>query len=201
VIRTNLSTRPFYNERMIHLGLLLGLVIVIAATLFNITRVIAYSHSDTQLATQAEHDEARAAELRRLAVRQRSSIDPKQIEFASSEAREANDLIDRRTFSWTELFNQFETTLPDDVRITAVRPKADRGQFVLSIAIVARGSDDVSRFMDNLEGTGVFKQVGSRIDEHVTEEGQLEATLQALYTPGALRRDAPAESPAAGGRR
>ena len=52
-------------------------------------------------------------------------MDLQQIELASTEARQANELIDRRTFSWTDLFNQFETTFPDDVRITAVRPTLD----------------------------------------------------------------------------
>ena len=40
----------------------------------------------------------------------------------ASAAREANLLIDRRTFSWTELFNQFEATLPADVRISTITP-------------------------------------------------------------------------------
>ena len=40
-------------------------------------------------------------------------------------AREANQLIDRRAFSWTDLFNRFEETLPADVRIVAVTPQVD----------------------------------------------------------------------------
>lgn len=184
MIRSNLSTRPFYNERIVHLWLLVGLVVVLAATVFNVTHVLEYSSSDTQLATQASRDEARASELRALAVRQRASVDPKQIEFASAEAHGANELIDRRTFSWTELFNYFEMTLPEQVRITSVRPRAEKGQFMLTIAVVARGAEDLSQFMDNLEGTGAFMQVGSKVEEHVTDDGQLEATLQAVYTPG-----------------
>ena len=126
VIRTNLSTRPFYNERAVHVWLLAIALAVAAATIFNVSRVMRYSRSDTQLATQASRDEARAADLRQQAARLRASVDPRQVDLASADARQANDLIDRRTFSWTELFNRFETTLPDDVRITAVRPKIDR---------------------------------------------------------------------------
>ena len=37
-------------------------------------------------------------------------------------AREANRLIDQRTFSWTEFFNHIEETLPPDVMLTSVRP-------------------------------------------------------------------------------
>ena len=111
MIRTNLSTRPFYNERAVQLWLLVLALVVAAATVFNVARVIRYSQTDTELATQASRDEARAADLRAEAARLRGSVDLQQIELASTEARQANDLIDRRTFSWTDLFNQFETTL------------------------------------------------------------------------------------------
>jgi Tfp pilus assembly protein PilN len=183
MIRTNLSTRPFYNERIVHIWLLVFLVVVIAATAFNATRVLQYSQSDTQLSTQAARDEARAAELRTAAARLRTTVDPRQIEFASLEARQANDLIDRRTFSWTELFNKLELTLPDDVRVTSFRSKVDKGQIILTITIVARGAEDVSKFMDTMKNTGAFTQVGATLEERMNEEGQLQASLEVIYLP------------------
>jgi Tfp pilus assembly protein PilN len=183
MIRTNLATRPFYNERIVSLWLLAFLLVVVVASVFNATRVLQYSRNDTELGIQASRDEARAAELRRSAQRVRTTVDPKQIASASLEARQANDLIDRRTFSWTELFNRFETTLPDEVRITSVRPKIAKGQFLLTIAVVARGVDDISQMMDRLEQTGAFKHVGSDIDEHVNEQGQIQATIDIEYVP------------------
>ena len=183
MIRTNLSTRPFYNERSVRLLLLLAALVVAAATAFNVSRVLRYSRSDTQLATQAARDEARAADLRQQAARLRATVDPKQVDFASADARQANDLIDRRTFSWTELFNRFETTLPDDVRITSVKPRSDRSHgFVLQINVVARGVDDVSTFMGNLEATGAFKNLRPA-EEHLNERGELESALETLYVP------------------
>jgi Tfp pilus assembly protein PilN len=183
MIRTNLSTRPFYNERFVSLWLLGFLLLVVVASVFNATRVLRYSRNDTELGIQAARDEARAEELRRSAARVRTTVDPKQIALASIEARQANDLIDRRTFSWTELFNRFETTLPDDVRITAVRPKIAKGQFQLTIAIVARSVDDISQLMDRLQRTGAFKEVGGHIEERVNEQGQIQATMDVLYVP------------------
>src|SRR6516164_1158327 len=141
VIRTNLSTRPFYNERAVHAWLLLMAALVAIATVFNVTRVLRYSRSDTQLAGEATRDENRAADLRQQAARLRATVDPKQIDYASNEARQANDLIDRRTFSWTELFNKFETTLPDEARITSVRPQIDKQRgIILNIAVVSCSS-------------------------------------------------------------
>jgi len=184
VIRTNLSTRPFYNERAVHFWLLVMALLIVAATIFNVTRVLRYSRSDTELATRAARDEAHAADVRRQAVRLRATVDPRQVEFASVEARQANELIDRRTFSWTQLLNTLEATLPDDVRIVSVRPKLDvKGGIVLTISIVARGNDDVDEFMKRLETTGEFGELGARLNERVNEQGLLETTLDASYLP------------------
>jgi type IV pilus assembly protein PilN len=185
VIRANLSTRPFYNERAVHVWLSMVAVLVAAATIFNVTRVLRYSSSDTRLASEAQRDEARAADLRKQAAQLRASVDPRQLEVVTASARQANELIDRRTFSWTDLFNRFETTLPDEVRLAAVRPKVDKGgSIVLTIAVVARGVEDVSQFMQNLEGTGAFAGL-KPVEERFNDQGLLATTLEAQYVPGA----------------
>jgi Tfp pilus assembly protein PilN len=185
VIRTNLSTRPFYNEGVVRTWLAILALVAVAATIFNVSRVLQYSRSDTELATQASRDEARAAEVRTTAGKLRASVDTKQVDAASVEARQANDLIDRRTFSWTELFNRLETTLPPEVRITSVRPSLDRDRRItLNITVLARGVDDVNEFMERLEATGAFANVLSR-DERVNDSGQLAAALESEYVPPA----------------
>ena len=181
MIRTNLSTRPFYNEGAVRSWLTILAIVAVAATIFNVSRVLRYSRSDTELATQASRDEARAADVRATAGKMRASVDTKQVDAASVEARQANDLIDRRTFSWTELFNRLETTLPPEVRITSVRPSLDRDRrIMLMITVLARGVDDVNEFMEKLEATGAFVKVLSR-DEKVTDSGQLVAALECEY--------------------
>jgi Tfp pilus assembly protein PilN len=193
MIRGNLSTRPFYNERAVQLWLLLLAAIVGVATVFNIARVVRYSQTDTELASQASRDEASAAEMRTEASRLRAGVDMQQIELASAEARQANELIDRRTFSWTDLFNQFEATFPDEVRIAAVRPNIDeKGALVLTIDVVARSVDVVDELIRNLEGTGSFNDLLS-VEEHFNSDGMLEASLEGHYVS---RRATPEARPA-----
>ena len=195
MIRTNLSTRPFYNERAVQLWLLVLAAIVGVATVVNVVRVIAYSQRDTALATQAARDESRAADLRAEASRLRGSVDPAEIALASTEARQANELIDRRTFSWTELLNQFETTFPADVRITAVRPTIDEnGAMQLTINVVARSVEDVDELIGNLEQTGSFSNLLS-VQERFDATGLLVAVVEGTY----MRRRTvpPADTPGA----
>ena len=188
MIRTNLSTKPFYNERAVHAWLLLVAALVIAASVFNVTRLLRYSGSNTQQETAASQDEARAAKLRDDAARLRATVDLQHSDFASASARQANDLIDRRTFSWTDLFNRFESTLPDEVRVVSVRPRLDRDRgFVITVSVVARGIEDVDTFIENLEKTAAFSGPRS-VEDHVNEQGQLETQLEMGYGPARVKR-------------
>jgi len=205
VIRNNLSTRPFYNTAAVRLWLGVAAAVVVLATGFNVVQVLRYSNSNTELVMHSQDDEARAAELRRSAQTLRASVDVAQVDSVSVDARQANDLIERRTFSWTELFNRFEHTLPDDVRITGVRPSVDKERrIVLAVSVLGRGVDDVNQFMENLDQTRAFAELHSR-QEQVTDSGQIESSLEMIYEPqgdAAATPAAPVPAPAAaGGRR
>ena len=197
MIKGNLATRPFYNEPAVRLWLLAAALVVGAATVFNLSQMLRYSRSDTELARQAANDEARAAELRAEATRLRATVDARQIERASLEAQRANELIDRRTFSWTALWNELEATLPQNVRITSFRPRLEpkRGN-VVTISVIARSVDDVQQFMENLEKTGAFPEIFPP-SEQTNDDGQLETVIEAVYTPRA--KTAAAVAPAAQG--
>ena len=102
-----------------------------------------------------------------------------------AKAREANDLIDRRTFSWTDLFNRFEKTLPPDVRITGVTPQIDNeGRLLVNVLVISKRVEDLSDFIEELEKTGAFSQVLQR-QENAEDDGSRKTLLHGFYTPPA----------------
>jgi Tfp pilus assembly protein PilN len=192
MIRTNLSTRPFYNERAVMLVLAIAAALVLVLTVFNVTRLVALSRRQATIGAMADQSERSARDLREKAGAARASVDQKRLAAIASATHEANGLIDRRVFSWTELFNRFEATLPAGVRISAVRPSVDQeGHVIMTIAVVARSVDDVDAFIEALEGTEAFGDLLSR-EERFNDEGLLEATLRGVYQPG-RGTDAPSE--------
>ena len=182
MIRTNLSTRPFYNVRAVQvlIGALAGLAL--GATLFNVVQVVRLSASQSALGANADAAEREATRLRADAARIRAQINPSELQTVANAAREANGIIDRRAFSWTTLFGQFETTLPADVRITAVRPRLDRGVFTVAVALEARRAEDLDAFVDALEKTGLFKDALAT-ESQTSEDGLLEAIVEGAYAP------------------
>jgi Tfp pilus assembly protein PilN len=182
MLRTNLSTRPFYNERIIHLLIALAGVIVLGITLFNVVKVIDLSRQNTDLSRRIERDRAEGDRLKREAARIRKGIDPKELGVVAAAAHEANTLIDQRTFSWTQFFNHLEATLPPDVMLTAVRPNVDHGATRITMVVVGRTPEDIDEFIEKLESTGAFEKILARQTDK-TDDGLNRAVLESVYTP------------------
>jgi len=184
MLRTNLATRPFYNQRGVRL--LLGLVaaIAIGLTAYNVVQVWRLSAQSAGQRQIAERNEREARELRDKARTIRQSLDRAALDAVQAAAREANELIDRRAFSWTDLFNRFETTLPPDVRIASVQPQIDGdGRMLVAITVVSRKVEDLDQFIEALEKTGAFSDVQPRADTADDDEGTLTSQIQGYYGP------------------
>jgi Tfp pilus assembly protein PilN len=180
MIRTNLATKPFYNVRAVQLAIWTLAALVLGITLFNVIRIVTLVTSEQSLGATADEAEREAARQRSEAARIRAQIDPKELQTVARQASEANNLIDQRAFSWTELFTQFEATLPDDLRITAVQPRLDSGRFIVGVAVQARRAEDLEEFIDALEETGTFHNVLAT-ETQTNEEGLLEAIIEGSY--------------------
>ena len=180
MLRTNLSTRPFYNERGIHLLLGLAALVVVVFTLFNLTQLALLTRRQTSLSAEASAADQRAQELRTHAAQLRQAIDARQLEAISVSAREANEIIGQRLFSWTDLLNRLETTLPDDVRITSLRPRVDGPDIVVQMTVTGRSIEDVGQFMTNLEETSTFSDVVP-LEDSPAETGGVQVSLEGKY--------------------
>jgi hypothetical protein len=184
MLRTNLSTRPFYNTRVVRAALLALVVVAAGLTIYNAVRIVALLSSQSTLGANQAAARRESERLRREAVRIGSQIDRDELTLVAAAAREANALIDQRAFSWTDLMAQFETTLPEDVRIRVVQPRLERGRFIVSIAVQGQSPEDIDAFIEALEQSGNFRDVLPSV-QSMSDEGLIEATIQGVYLAGA----------------
>jgi hypothetical protein len=183
MLRANLSTRPFYNERAVRTGLGAIAALAVGLTLFNAFEIIRLQGQSRDARQTIAQNDAQARDLRAKAATVRRNIDRAKLDAVQVAAREANALIDRRTFSWTELLNQFQATLPPDVRIAGVSPQSDdEGRRLVLISVFERRIEDLETFMDALEKTGAFSGVLSRSDRPL-DDGTIQSAIQAYYAP------------------
>ena len=185
MLRTNLSTRPFYNDRAVRVALGVVAALTLGLTAYNAYEVWQLRARSSVERQHAEQNEAEARTLGGNARTIRQSLDRTKLEAVQAAAIEANQLIERRAFSWTDLFNRFETTLPTDVRIAAVQPQVDQeGRMLVAVTVVSRNVEDLDAFIDALEKTGAFRGLLSR-QEQAEEDGTLRSTIQGFYAVAA----------------
>jgi len=181
MLRTNLATRPFYNERAAHVLIGLAAVVVLAITVLNGIRIVSLSRHNTELSSRIGAQEAEAERLTAEAGRIRRTIRKEDLEVVVFAAEEANALIDQRTFSWTQFFNLIESTLPPDVMLSAVRPAVKDGQTRVTMGVLGKRAEDVDEFMERLEATGAFDQIIPASKDR-TDEGLHRVTIESIYT-------------------
>jgi Tfp pilus assembly protein PilN len=197
MLRTNLSTRPFYNMRAVQVTLAGLAILVIAMTLFNAFELIRQGTRQREFGAREVEAQAEAARLRSDAARIRAQINPKELEVVAASAREANSIIDLRAFSWTQLLSQFETTLPEGVRVKAISPRIEKdGSVVIGVGVEARRGADLEMFLDALEMSGSFRNVLTT-EEQTNRAGLIDAIVEGAYVQPARPAAAQATSPAA----
>lgn len=190
----NLATRPFYNERLVRGALIVALAVAVLWAALNVITLVSLSQQSAMLSDRIRTEGLRASGARTEADTVRRGLNVADLKKVSGAATEANALIERRTFSWTGLFNQLETTLPADVRLVEVQPQTDdSGRLILSLTVVSRKIEDLDEFIRGLEATGAFSGVVSRSDEAL-DDGSIASTLQGYYTSAATKA-APASEP------
>lgn len=180
MLRGNLSTRPFYNDRLVRAIIVAGAVGVLVLTVFNGVRLVSLIGERSRVQGRASADLAEAARIRAEVDAVQGQIDRPTLTRLAASTQEANRLIDQRTFSWTSLFGLLERTLPPGVRLTSISPRVDRGAFRVAMAVVARDLDDVDVFIEALGATGRFYDVAPT-EQSLLEDGGYEAVVQASY--------------------
>ena len=181
MIRTNLSTRPFYNERAIHAAAAIVAVLVVTVAVWQGVRIVKLSRYKTDLNASIHRHLAETEVRERDAAQIRRGLDQKQLALVSAQAKEATELIEQRTFSWTQLFNLLEATLPDDVMLVSVRPDFKDGITTINLDLQGRSIEDIQAFWDRLEKTGAFHDVQWQAVSATESSDKMQ--MHAVYTP------------------
>src|SRR6185295_12052176 len=101
----------------------------------------------------------------------------------AANTREANNLIDLRTFSWTIFFGLIEKAMPFDARLVAVAPRVEKKEFKVLMSVASKTSDDVSAFVKALEATGAFYDIVPGQTQVNDQDGTIQTVLTTSYLP------------------
>ena len=180
MVRINLSTRPFYNERLVTVIIAVAGAIAIGVAAFSVQQILSLSSKRTALNAQVAQGAAATNRANIESERIQKSINARALKGLALSAGLANRLIDERTFSWSVFFTLIGKTLPDDVRIDSVAPSVDKDGVVVLMTIVSKHTDDLALFIENLQNTGAFYDIQPQ-QEDSTDDGNRRTTVMARY--------------------
>ncbi len=130
MLRTNLSTRPFYNERGVHGLLGIIAVIVVLLTIFNVTQIVLRSRRQSELSARAGAADTRARDLRERAARMREALDTKQLGQISEEARDKEfKPLDNASVKISVTTVNAASAAPDTIRLNAEPALSEAGLY------------------------------------------------------------------------
>jgi hypothetical protein len=180
MLKSNLSTRPFYNEGLVNILLVVAVLGGLALTAFNVTRASALYEERSKSTSVRDKAIADAARITAEAQRESKSVDMPGVYLLGAQTQEANSIIDERRFSWTVFFDVMEKTLPLDARLISVAPRDEKGEFRISLVVNAKRVEDLSAFMDALTATGSFYDMITNAQDRM-DDGTFTDTLTGSY--------------------
>ena len=118
----NMASRPFRNNAAIWLGhALLGLGVV-GFTAWNTVTFLETGRRVEELRNSVGSIESRRQEIEVRERRVQAGIARHDFKYLTTQTVRANDVIQRKALSWTQLFNLLEKVQPYEVKMVSIRP-------------------------------------------------------------------------------
>jgi Tfp pilus assembly protein PilN len=183
----NLSTRPFKPYRAANFGLLILLLVLLAVSAQQVLSYQQYS-SLASISRQEEQDvradtDHLSAEVQKLNDKMASGNATSKL----SEVELLNQILIRKSFSWTRVFASLEKAMPENVRLLSLHPFLDEGGRIgLTMDIRGRSLADATEFLSTLERSDIFTEVQLAVQEKkdsgANATGEVEFSLSSYYT-------------------
>jgi Tfp pilus assembly protein PilN len=183
VNRLNLSSHPFRNRTLPWTVA----AVVACVSLLSLFFILAESRRARQQAdtAQAAVEDLRKerAQMKEQADAVRQSVPPEQLRTLEA----AHRLVERKSFSWSQLFTDLEASLPSGVRVARINvrdvsQRAGQTRAELELMVVGRTPGDVTGMMADMSRTGLFSVVP--LSENAREgrgDSGIEWTLRVTY--------------------
>ncbi len=205
----NLARQPFANTRPAGRAALFLWLVGALLLAFNVTVYSSYYVDSADMRGEL-------AALERKAARERTTAESMAAALAGLDLEQQNEQVDflnrkiaERAFSWSMLFDRLAEVLPDEVRLTMLRPQGvvadeegsrrrrgqaavivEEGKVALEIEGEAKSGEALLRFVDNLFAHAAFDDPD--LAREATESGgAIQFAVRVTYLPAVAQTAAP----------
>ena len=156
-LHLNLAARPFRNYRPLYAAVAVSAIAIAFLMINNIQTYYRYvneTQSTRAEIARVEGQIVRERERSQVATQQVASIDTREL---SLETNYVNAMLAERAFSWSELLDRLEETIPPDVRLATIMPSFTPGGNVqLSLECEAKSSDGMLTTLTRMQRSPWF---------------------------------------------
>ena len=193
--KLNLASNPFRNRALpwtvaiiVSLASLIALILIAKSTVQTTAKVTTTQSDVIRLQKDISALNQRAEAIK-------TALTPEQQKALKS----AHMLVDRKRFSWSQLFADLEASLPGGVRISrivvkGVRAQDDRTIANLDLTVASKNPTLITQMIQDMEGQGVFHaEMRTTTLQRGHGESGAEYEMDVTYTPRAGMSIAPTE--------
>jgi type IV pilus assembly protein PilN len=187
-IDINLATRPYEDSRQFWIYWGTGLALLAIATLLLLfITVTGFMRARGDRAQIAKLEEQIAAYDREKAQAVAVLNQPQNRELRD-QSRFLNDLFERKSFSWTRVFEDLEQVMPAHLRVVSIHPNVS-GDNNVTIKLVVGGESQMQALdlVRKMENSQHFKQTrmirSDAINDSSSDGDRVRVEIEAAYTP------------------
>ena len=178
--RLNLSTQPFYNERIVNFVLSVSTIFLFLFFVRGFTQWRTLLNQEAALQVQILKEQEASDALAMQAIRLLRESTPADATRIAGETGSARRLVERRIFSWTAFLTDIEDTIPPSVMLTTVTPDVTDNGIFFSLGLRGRSATDLNLFLEGLERKSNFSQLLIK-EEELGQDGDYLGFLEGLY--------------------
>lgn len=192
----NLASRPYEDARQfwIRWGSAVALIgILTLALLAETVSSWIYAHKDQQTINRYE---ALIAERDRERTSAEAVLNKPENRTTRDRSHFLNELIERKAFSWTQVFQDLERIMPARLHVVSLHPELDEeNQLQIKLTVAGESRDRALELVRQMEESPRFRQPRITAENQQTERGiagdNVEFNISAVYVPAAAASSSP----------
>jgi type IV pilus assembly protein PilN len=181
----NLATRPYEDAREFWTRWGLGVGLLAIATLF----LLGLTVNDWIKAGRDRQDIARIekqiADRENERAQAQGVLDQAANRSTRDQSQFLNELIQRKSFSWTRVFEDLEQVMPSNLHVVALHPELnEQNQMELDMRVAGDSRSAAVELVHRMEGSRHF-QGAQLVEEHQAGDNgsSIVAVINAIYVP------------------
>jgi type IV pilus assembly protein PilN len=187
-IDVNLATHPYEDVRQfwIRWGTALALLSILSAALIAQTAMaFMFARQDRNMIGQIKSEIARREQERTQAE---SFLSQPQNRVIRDRSQFLNALIERKAFSWTQVFTDLERVMPARLHVVSIHPEiTDEDQLMIKLTVAGESRERALDLVRKMEEYPRFRQPEINSENaqlnSQTPGDNVEFTISALYVP------------------